>query len=89
MHKDSEERINIVREPFNQSRAWSMKSLSPMTSIPQATVHKIVRAKVQLKKINRKCDPHELSETHEEMRETYSKLNLKNYEQQKKLVSNT
>ena len=41
--EDSEKRINIVREAFNQSRAWSKKSLSLMISIPQATVHRIVR----------------------------------------------
>ena len=55
-----------------------MKSLSLMTSIPQATVHRIVREKMQMKKINTKWVPHELSETHKEMRETYSKLDLKN-----------
>ena len=51
-----------------------------MTSIPQATVHRIVREKIQMRKINRKWVPHELSKTHREMRETYSKLNLKNYQ---------
>jgi len=44
--EDSEERINIAREAFNQSRTWSMKSLSPMTSILQDTVHKIERDKM-------------------------------------------
>ena len=43
--EDSDERINIVREAFNQSRTWIMKSLSLMTSIPQAIVHRIVREK--------------------------------------------
>ena len=55
--EDSEERVNIVREAFNQSRPWSIKSLSLMTSIPQATVHRIVREKTRMKKFNRKFDP--------------------------------
>ena len=87
--EDSEERINIVREAFDQSRAWSMKSLSHMTSIPQATVHRIVRQKLLMKKICRKWVPHELSESQREMRETYSKVNLKNFKQQKSRLQHT
>ena len=56
---------------------------------PQATVHRIVREKMQMKKINRKWVPREISETHREMRETYSKLNLKNYKQQKTCLQHT
>ena len=49
----------------------------------------IVREKMQIKKINRKWVPHELSETYREMREIYSKLNLKNYKQQKTCLQHT
>ena len=42
-----------------------------------------------MKRINRKWVPHKHSETHGEMRETYSKLNLKNYKQQKIRLQHT
>ena len=45
--------------------------------------------KIQMKKINKKWVPHELSETHREMHETYSNLNLKNYKQQKTRLQHT
>ena len=39
--EDSEERINTLRKAFSHSRAWSIKSLSLTTFIPQECARKI------------------------------------------------
>ena len=77
--EDSEERIDTIREAFSHLKARNIKSLSLTTCIPQTAVHRIVREKLHIKKINRKLVSHKLLESPVEMVETYSIRNLKNY----------
>lgn len=85
----TDERLARITEALEESRAWTMRSLSAHTGIPRNTCHLIVTKKLEMKKIMKKWVPHELTPGQMEMRMVYSECNLRNYNQQKTRLEHT
>lgn len=85
----TEERIAQICEAFDQTRAWSLTSLSAAIGIPRSTCHQIIRGKLKMTKKLKKWVPHELSPAQLEMRVVYSASNLRTFHQQKSRLEYT
>lgn len=84
-----DERVAAIEEAFQESRAWSLRSLSPKTGIPRETCRLIVTKTLKMKKILKKWIPHELTPAQVETRLVYSQWNLVMYNQQKSRLEHT
>ena len=82
-------RIGVIREAFEQSRGWSLRSLSAQFGIPRSTCHQIVTEELKMTQKNEKWVPHELSPGQMETRVVYSTCNLRTYNQQKSRLTHT
>jgi transposase len=85
----TEERIEAVENALDESRAWSLRSLSAKLDIPRSTLHGIIKEKLKFRKVNAKWVPYELSPAQMETRVAYCTLNLKNYRQQTTRLTHT
>lgn len=86
---ETAERIRVIEEAFEQSRAWTLMSLSAKFGIPYGTCQRIVTEKLGMTKKNAKWVPHELTPGQMEVRVVYSKFNLQQYNQQKTRLEHT
>lgn len=85
----SQERIERIEEALQQSRAWSVRSLSAHCGIPRAACYEILTKTLGMKKINAKWIPHELTPGQVETRVVYSECNLLKYNQQTSRLKHT
>lgn len=83
------ERLLKVKEAMDQTRHWSLRTLSNKLSIPLKTVHRIVKDELKLTKKLGKWVPHELSEAEKEHRVLASKDNLERFSKDKSLIRRT
>lgn len=86
---ETEERIAAIEEAFQESRAWTMRSLSAKLQIPVTTCHRLVTNNLKFKKLHKKWIPYELTDSQFETRVNYCKLNLLNYNQQRSRLQRT
>ena len=85
----TEEQVATILEALEQSRAWTLRSLSAHTRIPASTCYRIMTEKLKMKKIAKKWVPHKLTPSQKETRVVYSECNLRNYNQQKSRLEHT
>ena len=79
----TDERIGLIREAFEQSRAWSVRSLSAHFGIRYSTCRRIVTEELKITKKYATWIPPELTPGQMETRVVYCTSNLRNYNQQK------
>ena len=70
-------RIAVIRQAFEQSRGWSLRSLSAQFGISRSTCHQIVTEELKMTQNNAEWVPHELSPGQMETRVVYCTSNLK------------
>ena len=85
----TQERIEAIENAFDESRAWSLRSLSAKLDIPLSTLHGIITEKLKFRKVNAKWVPYELSPAQMETPVAYCTLNLKDYRQQTTRLTHT
>lgn len=88
-HLQKDERIEKVRQAMDESRHWSLRSLSSRLSIPRATVQRIVKRELGLTKKLGKWVPHELTDIQKEHRVLACKMNLADHSKDKTLLTRT
>jgi lambda repressor-like predicted transcriptional regulator len=70
----------VIAQCMEEDRRWSLKELERHTGIDQATVHRILRKYLHMRKIAAKWVPHELNEVQKWARYEASRVNLERYE---------
>ena len=83
------ERVAAITEAFEESRAWTMTSLSAKTEIPRTTCFRIVTEQLKMVKKMKKWIPHDLSPAQLEVRVVYSASNLRTFKQQQSRLEHT
>lgn len=83
------ERVAILKKSFEQSRAWTLRSLSAKYGIAHVSFYRIVTGDLKMTKKNKKWVPHELTPGQLETRVVYSRFNLVTYSQQKSRLEHT
>ena len=79
----TQERIEEIREAFDESRAWSLRALSEKLHVPRWTLHEVITDTLNFRQVNAKWVPYELAPSQKETRVAYSRLNLINFNQNK------
>lgn len=86
---ESKDNIAAIKDAFNISRAWSVRSLSAKTEISKSTCYDIITKKLYMKKLNAKWVPRELTDNQKLLRVEYSELNIREYNRQKSRLEHT
>ena len=79
----------VVAQCLEDDRRWSLQELRAHTGIDQATVHKILREDLHMRKIAGKCVPHALTEQQKWCRYETCRIHLKRYQNGENLLNNT
>ena len=82
--KSQKNEYEAVLNTFDQTQAWSIRSLSANIGIPRSSLHDIITKKLKYKKLNAKWAPHQLDSGQKYMSVITSRGNLKDYNQTKK-----
>lgn len=88
-HELRNERVLMIRDAMDESRHWSVRSLALHLEIPAATVERIVKNELQMKKKMGKWVPHELSAEQIMTRILASKQNLRDYKKHRERLNRT
>lgn len=83
------ERVDQVRDAMEESRHWSVRSLSLHLNIPIATVHSILTTELKMTKKLGKWVPHDLTEDQKMARVLACKTNLQEYSKHPKRLKKT
>lgn len=84
-----QERIDRIKDCFDESRHWSVRSLASRTGISKSTVGRIVRTELCMKKILGKWVPHVLTDSQQDHRIISCRMNLMNFRKTKSLLKRT
>lgn len=87
--KIHEERVEIIKSCFDESRHWSMRSLASRTGIPLSSVQRIVTNELKMTKKLGKWVPYKLTSDQENYRELCARVNLRTYNKTKTLLNRT
>ena len=78
----------IIQQCLENDRRWSLQELATETGIDQATVHKILRHDLHMRKIAAKWVPHALTEQQKWTRYETCRVNLERYEREGDIMLN-
>ena len=70
----------VIAQCLEDDRRWSLQESQAHTSIDQATVHKILREDVNMRKFAAKWVPHALTEQHKWCRYETCRIHLERYQ---------
>lgn len=87
--KIREERIELIKSCFYESRHWSKRSLANRTNIPKSTVQGIIHNDLKMKKVLGEWLPHTLTKDQKAMRVLCCELNLELHKKTKNLINRT
>lgn len=83
------ERIEMVRNCFDEERHWSLRSLASRLNIPKSTLAAIVKDDLKMKKVLGKWVPRQLTEEQRQLRVFAARTNLTIYNKTKEILKRT